>query len=135
GVSLALPWLWGGRKDAAKAAQERARAEALALDAQRIRITANVTTLTSRAKRAEQQYLLLGERALPASLRARQAAEAGYAAGKSDLVTWLRAARAVVELEMELVAARASLDRALFDLDFAAGGTLPRAPLADFGGA
>lgn len=135
GVSLSLPWLWGGRRDAVTAARERARAEMANLEAERIRVGADAAVLTTQAKRAEQHYLLLGERALPASLRARDAAEAGYAAGKTDLLTWLRTARAVVDVETEIVTARASLERALFDLDFAAGGRLPRAPLADFEGA
>jgi len=135
GVALSLPWLWGGRRDAVTAAQERAQAEISALEAERVRVGSDAAILTTQVKRAEQQYLLLGERALPASLRARSAAEAGYAAGTTDLFAWLRAARAVVELEMEIVTVRAALDRALFNLDFAAGGRLPRAPLADFEGA
>lgn len=135
GVSLSLPWLWGGRRDAVTAAQERARAEIASLEAERIRVGSDAAVLTTQLKRAEQQYLLLGERALPASLRARDAAEAGYAAGQTDLFAWLRAARAVVDVETEIVTARASLERALFDLDFAAGGSLPREPLADFEGA
>lgn len=134
-VSMTLPWLSGAKKNGAKAEEERAAATLAELSGERIRVGADAATLAIAVSRAEQQYLLLGEKALPAGLRAEKAAEAGYSAGKSDAIAWLLAARAVVDVQMELVTARASLDRALADLDFAAGEKLPREPLPLFEGA
>lgn len=133
-VSMTLPWLSGAKKHGATAAEARAEAEAAELDGSRVRIASDAATSAAIAKEAEQKYELLGERALPASLRGREAAEASYTTGKSDALAWLLAARAVVDIRLELVTARASLDRALADLDFAAGGRLPREPLFAFEG-
>lgn len=134
-VSMTLPWLSGAKRHGVTVEEERTAAATAEVDADRVRLGLDAATLAMEAKRAEQGYVLLGEKALPASLRAREAAEAGYVSGKSDALAWLLAARAVASVQLDIVMARASLDRALADLDFAAGGRLPREPLADFEGA
>ena len=50
-------------------------------------------------------------------------------AGGTDLLMWLDAARAAREIDVDLATARGDLDRALTDLDWAAGGHLPRVNL------
>jgi hypothetical protein len=42
---------------------------------------------------------------------------------------WLDTARMALDVEMDVAMARGDLDRALADLDWAAGGRVPRAPL------
>lgn len=133
-VGMSLPWLWGAKKHEAIAREERAAAEAIDLRGQRLLLGNDAAAFAQEATQAEQRYVLLSEKALPLSLRAQEAAETAYITGKTDALTWLLAARAVASVQLELVSARVALDRALVDLDFAAGGRLPREPLADFEG-
>jgi len=74
---------------------------------------------------------VLRDRALPASRRAFDAAWAGYASARTDLVTLLTARRSVVDVETDLVVTRAELDHALAELDAAVGLEVPRAPLEE----
>lgn len=133
--SMSLPWLSGAKKNEAKAFEERAAAEASELDDERIRLGSDAALFATNAKEAEQQYRLLIEKALPMGLRSREAAEAGYAAGQSDAFAWLMAAREVAKTKLDIANARASLERALAELDFIAGVKLPREPLIAFEGA
>ncbi len=79
---------------------------------------------------AERRYLVLHDTALPAARRAVDATRAGYASGGSDILMWLDAARMALDVELDLAMARGDLDRALADLDFAAGGHVPRVALS-----
>jgi outer membrane protein TolC len=89
-----------------------------------------VTAALASVRAAENRYLILRDLAAPAARRAVDAARAGYATGGADVLAWLDAARSSLDVAVELANARADLDRALADLDFAAGEHLPRAPLA-----
>lgn len=128
-ASMTLPWIWGG--NARKEDAQRALAQATSFDAAdvRLRIGVDVGTSTASAQAAAERLRALRDGALPAAKRALDVTFATYAAGRGDLLGVLRAQQAVVDTEMDLVMARASLDHALADLDWAVGAPLPRTPI------
>ena len=54
---------------------------------------------------------------------------AGYESSRTDILTLLTVRRSVVDLENDIIMARASLDHALAELDAAVGAEVPRRPL------
>lgn len=75
---------------------------------------------------ALERLKVLKRETLPASRRNLEYSLAGYETGGTSLVTLLTAQRDVVDVELEIHHARAALDHALTDLDFAAGSELPK---------
>jgi outer membrane protein TolC len=129
-ASMTLPWLWGG--NARKEDAQRALAQASTYDVAdaRLRIGVDVGTAAASATAATEQLRVLRSGALPAANRALDVGFTTYAAGRGDLLAVLRAQQAVVETDIDIVMARAALDHALADLDWAVGTLLPRSPLA-----
>jgi outer membrane protein TolC len=66
---------------------------------------------------------------LPASKRSFEAVWGGYETARTDMLTLLMARRAVVDIESDMIVARASLDHALAELDATVGSEVPRRPL------
>jgi outer membrane protein TolC len=132
GVSFAmsLPWAWGAASARARGADHRAQAERAAADGARLRVRTDAAVALAAVRSAERRYLLLRDTAIPAARRAVDATRAGYAAGGADLLMWLDASRTALDNDVDLAMARGDLDRALADLDFTAGGHVPRAPLS-----
>jgi outer membrane protein TolC len=128
-ASMTLPWVWGG--NAQKEEAQRALVEASNYDAgdARLRIGVDVGTAAATARAAGERLRALRNGALPAAKRALDVTFATYGAGRGDLLGVLRAEQAVVDTDIDIVAARASLDHALADLDWAVGTLLPRTPL------
>jgi len=128
GLSLGveLPWLWGGRRAAADA--QALQLQAVEADASAIeyRVGVDVVTAVATARAAADRWRSLHDVALPAAQRAFEGAFASYRSGSGDALDLLGAERAVVELEVELVAARAMLDHALIDLDASLAQKAPR---------
>ncbi|MEW6431308.1 MAG: TolC family protein [Myxococcota bacterium] len=130
-VGLELPWLWGG-KAAGRAAEEtmsEAAREEVADAAFRVRV--EVATALATVREATVRVEALEKTARPAAERAFDTAFASYRSGQGDVLTLLAAQRAIVELRVDLVEARATLEHALAELDWAVGGRAPRTPLAD----
>jgi outer membrane protein TolC len=129
GATMSLPWLAGGLSHRADAERSRARAALADAEEARLRAAVDVVSAAAAVAGAEARWAVLAREALPAAERARLAADAAYASGRGDLAPVLASARAVVDVRMDLVEARAALDHALADLDWAAGGELPRSPI------
>jgi len=128
-ASMSLPWLWGegrARRDAAALAHAAATTE---FAAARIPIDAEVAEQEAKARAGAMRLAALRDRALPASRRAFDVAWAGYEASRVDALTLLNARRMVVDVETDIVMARALLDHALADLEAAVGSEIPRRPL------
>lgn len=128
--SVSLPWLWGpaaARRSADEKRHAAARTEVLGV---RNAIRAEAITASATAHAAAARVDALEQRTLPASRRALEALLSGYESGHTDLARVLVARRAVVDVEMDLVGARAALDHAMTDLDAAVGARVPRRPLA-----
>lgn len=132
-ASMSLPWVWGearARRDAARHTHAAATSDAAAVQ---ITIDAEVAEQEARARAGAMRLAALRERALPASRRAFEVAWAGYESARVDALTLLAARRMVVDIETELVMARALLDHALADLEAAVGAEIPRKALGLLG--
>jgi outer membrane protein TolC len=128
-AAMTLPWVWGGsarREDA-----QRALARAIEHDAAdtRLRVGVDVGTAAATAHAAAERLRVLRSEAQPAAKRALDVTFATYGAGRGDLLRVLRAEQAVVDTDVDVVAARATLEHALADLDWAVGAPLRRTPL------
>jgi cobalt-zinc-cadmium efflux system outer membrane protein len=128
-ASMTLPWIWGGsanKEDAQRAVEHATELEAA--DA-RLRIGVDVATAYATVQASAARLLALRSGALPAAKRALDVTFATYSAGRGDLLGVLRADQAVVDTEMDIAMARASLDHALADLDWSVGTLVPRTPI------
>jgi cobalt-zinc-cadmium efflux system outer membrane protein len=131
-VSMSLPWLWGTagyKRDAERAASRAARTN---VEAARIPIDAEVVSAEASVRSAAYRIQILRDRALPASHRSFDVAQAGFESGRTDLMTVLDARRAVVDVERGVAIARADLDRAMSELEAAVGAEIPMQPLPPF---
>ncbi|HSO39597.1 MAG TPA: TolC family protein [Labilithrix sp.] len=128
-ASMSLPWLWGeasSRRDAARGQADAARSE---VRAAAVSVNGEVAMADANMRASALRLQALRDRALPATRRSFDAAWAGYEAGRTDVLTLLVAQRAVVDVESEIIVARASLDHALAELDASVGVAVPRRPL------
>lgn len=128
-LGMSLPWAWGAASAKHKSAEQRALAGRAAASAARQRARAEASMALASVRSAERRYLILRDTVAPAAHRALEAARAGYAAGGTDLLMWLDAARAAREIDVDLGGARGDLERALSDLDRATGAEVPRVAL------
>jgi outer membrane protein TolC len=128
-LSMSLPWLWGAAGNRKDAEREYLRAARTSVDASRIPVDSDVVTTEANARSAAYRLQVLRDRALPAALRSLDIARAGFESGRTDLTTILDASRSAVDVEEEIVMARASLDHALTDLEAAVGAEVPLRPL------
>jgi outer membrane protein, heavy metal efflux system len=128
-ASMSLPWLWGEASSRRDAARERAQAARSEVNAAMIPVSSEVAMADANMRAAALRLQALRDRALPASRRSFDAAWAGYEAARTDVLTLLLARRAVVDVESEIVVARANLDHALAELDASVGAPVPRRPL------
>lgn len=128
-ASMSLPWLWGEASGKRRAAGELARAAESDVEAARRPIDAEVATSEAGVRAQASRLVTLRDRALPASKRAFEVTWSGYEASRGDVLSVVSAHRAIVDVENEVVEARAALEHALADLDAAVGTEVPRRPL------
>jgi outer membrane protein TolC len=128
-ASMSLPWLWGEASARRDARQAEANAAATEARAARIGVDADVATAEANVRAGALRLQALRDRALPASRRAFEVAWSGYESSRIDILTLLSARRSVVDIEREIILARASLDHALAELGAAVGAEVPRRPL------
>jgi outer membrane protein TolC len=88
-----------------------------------------VATAEAKVRAGALRLQALRDRAAPASRRAFDVVWAGYESSRTDILTLLSVRRSVVDVEREIIMARASLDHALAELDAAVGVEVPRRPL------
>ena len=130
-ASMTLPWVWGGsgrRQESEEALTSAARHD---VHEAHLDISVDVGTAAASARAAGERLSVLRNLALPAARRALDVSLSSYESGAGGLLGVLRARQAVVDTEMDIVMARALLDHALADLDWAVGMPLPRTPLLD----
>ncbi len=132
-LGMTLPWLWGGnawRREAEETFAEAARFEVGSID---VRLSIDVATAFGAVKTAEAKLLVLSGRQLPAAREALDATLAAYRSGRGGLLDLLRAERQIVDVESAIIDARAALEHALVDLDWAVGTRVGRTPVAALG--
>jgi len=128
-ASMTLPWVWGGGAQRSAAQDALVRAGGYDAADARQRIGVDVGTAAASVRAAVERLRALRDGALPAAKRELDVTFATYAVGRGDLLGVLRAEEAVADTEIDIVMARASLDHALADMDWAVGTLLPRTPL------
>lgn len=128
-ATATLPWVWGGNEKKREASAALVQAGTLDAEDAKLRIGVEVGTASANAQAAAARLRSLRTGTLPAAKRAFEVTFAAYQSNKGDLLGLLRAERAVVDTEMEIVMARATLEHALADLDWAVGAILPRSPM------
>jgi outer membrane protein, heavy metal efflux system len=127
--AMSLPWLWGEAAHRFASAEERARAEAAAIEGARLRVRTETLRALSAVRAAEARWLALHDAALPGARRALDALRAAYATGGSDVLSLLEGERSTLEISLELASARGDLERALIELDAWVGARVPRVAL------
>ncbi len=128
-AQMTLPWLWGAAGARQGALEERARAADDDVLAQRLAVDVDVAAADAATRSAARRLQALTARARPAAQRAYDVAWAGYESGRSDLASALMSERGRLDVELEIVATRATLDHALAELSAATGVDVPRVPL------
>jgi outer membrane protein, heavy metal efflux system len=128
-AGMSLPWLWGAADRRREAQRQYLTAAISDIAGVQIRVEADVVTADSNVRGAALRLQVVRERVQPATRRALDVAWAGYASGRTDLLTLLAATRSVVDADHDAVMARALLDHALAELDAAVGVPVPRRPL------
>lgn len=128
--SMSLPWIWGGPRQKRAAQRESVKAAGAEISQARLDAGAEVASSMSAVEGALERLKVLERETLPASRRNLEFSLTGYETGGTTLVTLLTAQRDVVDVELEIVMAKATLDHALTELDFAAGTELPRKRVA-----
>jgi outer membrane protein TolC len=133
GVSLGLrlPWLWGSRSGAARAASSRARALGEELVIKKRDFALELIEARGAVATAQASLSVLRAQVLPAAQRAQQLAEAAYQSGQGRLEDVLRAEAQRVDTEMQIVEVESELAHRNADLAFALGTAQPPAPPAE----
>jgi len=129
-VDLQLPWLTGQARKRREA--QAALVAAAARDTAQVELTVagEVSAALATVQSAAERYQVLVREARPAGARAREVALTGYETGRADLLSLLAAQAVFVEIAMDLIEAKSTLDHALVDLDRAAGAAVPRESLS-----
>lgn len=128
--SMSLPWVWGGPRSRRAAQRESIKAAGAEVSQALLDVRAEVASSISAVESALERLKVLERETLPASRRNMEFSLTGYETGGTTLVTLLTAQRDVVDVELEIVMAKATLEHALTELDFAAGVELPRKRIA-----
>jgi outer membrane protein TolC len=131
GVSLSstLPWLWGKARAEARAGRQNAAAVQHDIQDAAARVSTDVSTRSAAVQVATRRLEVLRERALPAANRAWQAAAAGYESGRTEVLMLLMARTSIVEIEVDVVEAKAMLEQALVQLEWAVGRPVKRSAI------
>jgi cobalt-zinc-cadmium efflux system outer membrane protein len=128
-VNLSLPWLSGQGRKRRDAAAELAAAASADLEQADLEVASEVAGALQAAQSAARRWVVLRQRALPASQRAREVALSGYEVGRADMLAMLAAEGTYVDIVVELIDVKSELDHALADLDRASGAHIARSPL------
>lgn len=127
--SMSLPWLWGPQGERVAQAEEERAVESSVRESVAIDAQSEVTQAHAMLASAEAQFVVVDAQALPAVRRAIDALAAAYVTGNANLLEWIDAARAILDLEMEKIELGAELAHSIAALEQAVGAPLPRVSL------
>lgn len=128
-VGATLPWIWGGARARGRASEAESRAAAHELAEGRAEVRTEVAAAFADVHAAALRVAVLSARAKPAADAGLEAALVAYQSGQGDATALFRAEKDVVEIDVAVVEARATLAHALVDLDAAVGAPVPRVRL------
>jgi outer membrane protein TolC len=126
-VSISLPWLNPRHGDEVREAEHVLAADARALESVRNVVRFELRDTAARLEAARSSYAILERDLLPQARQSFEAAQAGYATGKSDALSVLDAMRSYLQVRLEEVRALAQMGQSAADLERAIGTELPRA--------
>jgi cobalt-zinc-cadmium efflux system outer membrane protein len=109
-------------------AEARVRADSRRFEADRDRAFRQIKERHAQALAQRETLALLSDRIAPKSRQALQSAASGYRAGTLDFVTLNTARQELLDVEVQIARAEASLGRALADLERAVGAPLVGLP-------
>jgi outer membrane protein, heavy metal efflux system len=121
-VSMTLPWLNPGKRDAIRAAEDAASADRFALESVRNTVRYEVRDAMAKYEAARSTFTIIDADVLPQAQRNFQAAQAGYSAGHGDAIGLIDALRSYLEVRLDRVRALVHLETAAADLERATGG-------------
>lgn len=133
GFSMTLPWLGSGPRARMDEAREREAAEAASVREADAIVRQEVSEALARLVALEREWRVLRNEEAPAAERAVDAVRAAYVSGRSDLLAWIDAARAVLDVRTEEADVSADLSRAMAALEWAVGEGLPRVRVTSAG--
>jgi outer membrane protein TolC len=120
-VSLSLPWLNPGRREAVEAAEHAVAAERAALEGAEAVVQFELHDAAARFDAARVALGIIERESLPRAGQSFDAARAEFLAGRADVVRVLDALRALWDVRLERVRTLARLHAALADVDRAVG--------------
>lgn len=128
-ASMSLPWLWGPLRHRVSQAEQEEAALRAARHAVELETETELVQARARLLSLEAQHEIVRTQSLPAARRSFEALTAALSTGGASPLEWVELARAVLELELELVALEGDLARTLATLQRVVGAELPRSAI------
>lgn len=125
-VALSLPWLSPRHGEEVRSAEHSLAAESKTLESVRNVLRFELRDAAARFEAAKTSYAIIASNLLPQARQSFEAAQAGYASGKSDAIGMLDAMRSYLQVRLEEVRALAVMGQSAADLERAIGTELPR---------
>ncbi len=120
-VSVNLPWLYSGRREAVRAADASVSADRHALDAVRNVIRYEAEDALAKFEAARSTFAIIESDLMPQARRNFEAAQSGYSAGQGDAITLVDALRSYLDVRLDRTRALVHLETAAADLERAQG--------------
>jgi outer membrane protein TolC len=130
-VSMTLPWLSGGRRAAARAADAEVTAERRAAVAVQTTIRLQVYDAYAKYVAARERYLIVDRDLLPQAQRALEAAQASYAAAGGDAFALIDALRLLLDTRLDRERALIELEGSIAEMERVVGGEIARRPIQE----
>lgn len=124
--SMSLPWFNSAHAEAVRAAEAKLSAERSALTSTRSAARYELYEAAERLEAARASFAIIERDLVPLAQQSFESAEAAYRGGQSDLADTFDALSALLDIRIERERALVRIDRAVADLERAAGG--PDAP-------
>jgi cobalt-zinc-cadmium efflux system outer membrane protein len=125
-ASASLPWLWGPGSSRREQKRRELSAVSLSLEEMSRGVDNDVARAHSKLRALEARERALDGKLLPAARQRFETSLSAYGSGAGSLTELLEAREALAMAELESIDARAELEHALVDLEWATGGPLPR---------
>jgi outer membrane protein TolC len=125
-ASATLPWLWGPGSSRREQKHRELTAVSLSIQEMSRGVDNEVARAHSKLRALEARERAIDGQLLPAARQRFETSLSAYGSGAGTLSELLEAREALAMAELESIEARAELEHALVDLEWATGGPLPR---------
>lgn len=121
-LSMSLPWLNAGRRDAIRAAEETLTAERRAFESVQNAVRYQVRDARAKHEAASATLAIVDVDLLPEARRNLEAAQAAYAAGRGDAMALVDALRSYLDVDVDRLRGLVHLENTAADLERALAG-------------